>query len=216
MELATPVLVSIRDQTGGFHGFWTRRVALAARRSVADHHPVGALLAPLTSSPMTNYAKLPTWADKSHVYAVVETPRGSHAKLEFDPKLHVFTLSKPLLIGLSYPYDWGFIPSTKADDGDPIDVLIVHEPATYPGLVLCCTPIGILEILQIKKERKSGMTASSWCRIGRHLRRISPTFDDCQSALCANSSSFSRRLMHLRTRSWNSLAGTAHRKLSKQ
>ena len=154
MELATPVLVSIRDQTGGFHGFWTRRVALAARRSVADHHPVGALLAPLTSSPMTNYAKLPTWADKSHVYAVVETPRGSHAKLEFDPKLHVFTLSKPLLIGLSYPYDWGFIPSTKADDGDPIDVLIVHEPATYPGLVLCCKPIGILEILQIKKGKK--------------------------------------------------------------
>ena len=103
---------------------------------------------------MTNYAKLPTWADRTHVYAVVETPRGSHAKLEFDPKLHVFTLSKPLLTGLSYPYDWGFIPSTKADDGDPIDVLIIHEPATYPGLVLCCKPIGILEILQIKNGKK--------------------------------------------------------------
>jgi inorganic pyrophosphatase len=36
---------------------------------------------------MTNFAKLPTWADKQHVYAVVETPRGSRAKLEFDPKL---------------------------------------------------------------------------------------------------------------------------------
>lgn len=46
------------------------------------------------------------------------------------------------------------IPSTKADDGDPIDVLIIHEPATYPGLVLCCKPIGILEILQIKKGKK--------------------------------------------------------------
>ena len=103
---------------------------------------------------MTNFAKLPTWADKSHVYAVVETPRGSHAKLEFDPKLRVFTLSKPLLTGLSYPYDWGFIPSTKADDGDPIDVLVIHEPATYPGLVLCCKPIGILEISQIKKGKK--------------------------------------------------------------
>ena len=76
---------------------------------------------------MTNYTKLPTWADKACVYAVVETPRGSRAKLEFDPKLRVFTLAKPLLLGLTYPYDWGFIPSTKADDGDPVDVLIIHD-----------------------------------------------------------------------------------------
>ena len=45
---------------------------------------------------MTNYFKLPTWADKDHVYAVVETPRGSRVKLEFDPKLGAFTLAKPL------------------------------------------------------------------------------------------------------------------------
>jgi inorganic pyrophosphatase len=50
---------------------------------------------------MTNFAKLPTWADKQHVYAVVETPRGSRAKLEFDPKLGAFTLAKPLLAGLT-------------------------------------------------------------------------------------------------------------------
>jgi inorganic pyrophosphatase len=81
---------------------------------------------------MTNFVKLPTWADKEHVYAVVETPRGSRAKLEFDPKLRVFTLAKPLLVGLTYPYDWGFIPSTKAEDGDPLDVLIIHDAATYP------------------------------------------------------------------------------------
>ena len=54
---------------------------------------------------MTNYMKLPTWADIDHVHAVVETPRGSRAKLEFDPKLGAFTLAKPLLAGLTYPYD---------------------------------------------------------------------------------------------------------------
>ena len=53
---------------------------------------------------MTNYFKLPTWADKDHVYSVVETPRGSWVKLEFDPKLGVFTLAKPLFVGLTYPY----------------------------------------------------------------------------------------------------------------
>ncbi len=101
---------------------------------------------------MTNYTKLPMWADKACVYAVVETPRGSRAKLEFDSKLRVFMLAKPLLLGLTYPYDWGLIPSTKADDGDP--VLIIHDAATYPGLVLRCTPIGILEILQEKDGKK--------------------------------------------------------------
>jgi inorganic pyrophosphatase len=103
---------------------------------------------------MVNYAKLPTWADKTHVHAVVETPRGSRSKLEFDPKLGAFTLAKPLLAGLTYPYDWGFIPSTKADDGDPLDVLVIHDAATYPGLVLRCTPIGILEIEQVKSGKK--------------------------------------------------------------
>ncbi len=97
---------------------------------------------------MTNYFKLPTWADDNRVYAVVETPRGSHAKLEFDPKLGAFTLAKPLLTGLTYPYDWGFIPSTKAEDGDPLDVLIIHDAGTYPGLVLKCRPIGVLEVVQ--------------------------------------------------------------------
>jgi inorganic pyrophosphatase len=100
---------------------------------------------------MTNFAKLPTWADKQRVYAVVETPRGSRAKLEFDPKLGAFTLAKPLLAGLTYPYDWGFIPSTRAEDGDPLDVLIIHDAATYPGLVLKCKPIGVLEIVQTSK-----------------------------------------------------------------
>jgi hypothetical protein len=55
---------------------------------------------------MINYLKFPTWADRSHVHVVVETPRGSRAKLEFDPKLGAFTLAKPLLAGLTYPYDW--------------------------------------------------------------------------------------------------------------
>jgi inorganic pyrophosphatase len=103
---------------------------------------------------MKNLSKLPTWADRDHIYAVVETPRGSRAKLKFEPKLHAFTLSKPLLAGLTYPYDWGFVPSTKAPDGDPFDVLIIHDAATYPGLVLCCKVIGILEVEQSKNGKK--------------------------------------------------------------
>src|ERR1700738_1557124 len=103
---------------------------------------------------MPKLAKLPTWADSGLVHAVVETPRGSRCKLEYDTKLRAFTLSKPLFVGLTYPYDWGFIPSTEAEDGDLLDVLIIHDAATYPGLVLKCKPIGVLEIVQSEKGEK--------------------------------------------------------------
>lgn len=103
---------------------------------------------------MTNLLKLPTWADDEHVFAVVETPRGSTCKLDFDADLRVFTLAKPLMAGLTYPYDWGFIPSTKAEDGDPLDVLIIHDAQTYPGVVLRCRPVGILELQQKSKGKK--------------------------------------------------------------
>ncbi len=103
---------------------------------------------------MTNFEKIPTWADGKHIHAVVETPRGSKAKIKFDSKLKTFTLSKPLLVGLAYPYDWGFVPGTKADDGDPVDALIIHKAATFPGLVLTCRVIGVLEVEQSTKKGK--------------------------------------------------------------
>ncbi|WP_246756427.1 inorganic diphosphatase [Bradyrhizobium neotropicale] len=102
---------------------------------------------------MTNFLKLPTWADKAHVSVVIETPRGSSYKREFDEKLRVFTLAKPLTAGLTYPYDWGFIPSTRVEDGDPLDVLVIHDAGTHPGLVLQCKPIGILEVKENGKHK---------------------------------------------------------------
>ncbi len=101
---------------------------------------------------MTNFARMPFDAGGGYVRVVVETPRGSEAKLDYDPELKAFTLSKSLLTGLSYPHDWGFIPSTKAADGDPLDVMVIHDASTYPGLVLICRIIGILQINQKKKR----------------------------------------------------------------
>jgi hypothetical protein len=56
-----------------------------------------------------------------------------------------FTLSKSLLTGLTYLHDWGFVPSTKADDGDPLDIMVIHDATTFPGIVLTCRIIGILQ-----------------------------------------------------------------------
>jgi inorganic pyrophosphatase len=103
---------------------------------------------------MPNLVRLPIKAEDGYLRVVIETPRGSHAKLAYDPKLGVFTLSKSLLTGLTYAYDWGFIPSTKADDGDPLDIMVIHDAGTYPGLVLSCRLIGILQI----NQKKSGST----------------------------------------------------------
>ncbi len=104
---------------------------------------------------MTNLMKLPTFNDDNEVHVVVETPRGSRAKLDYDPKLKTFTLSKSLLAGLTYPYDWGFVPRTEADDGDPLDVMILHDAATFPGLVLTCKIIGVLQVEQRSNGKKS-------------------------------------------------------------
>src|SRR5712675_1438313 len=91
---------------------------------------------------------------EGEIHVVVEMPRGSAAKLEFDPDLGAFTLSKSLILGLSYPYDWGFIPSTEGEDGDPLDALVLHDAATAPGLVLKCKIIGVLEVQQREKGKK--------------------------------------------------------------
>src|ERR1700744_966000 len=103
---------------------------------------------------MPNLINLPPFTKDGDVYVVVETPRGSRAKFDYDPKLDSFTLSKSLLTGLTYPHDWGFVPSTKADDGDPLDVMVVHDEASFPGVVLTCRVIGILQIEQKRKGKK--------------------------------------------------------------
>jgi inorganic pyrophosphatase len=103
---------------------------------------------------MTNLLKLPSFSDEGDLHVVIETPRGSRAKLDYDPKLRAFTLSKSLLAGLSYPYDWGFIPATAAEDGDPLDVMVIHQAATFPGLVLTCKIIGVLQVEQRSKGKK--------------------------------------------------------------
>jgi inorganic pyrophosphatase len=87
------------------------------------------------------------------VHVVIETPRGSRAKLAYDPKLETFTLTKSLLVGLTYPHDWGFVPSTRAEVGDPLDVMVIHDAATFPGLMLACRIVGILQIRQKNKGK---------------------------------------------------------------
>ncbi len=101
---------------------------------------------------MPTLTRLPTRRADGAVHVVVESPRGATVKLKYDPDLGIFTLSRPLVLGVRYPFDWGFVPSTLAEDGDPLDAMVLHEDATYPGVVLACRPIGVVEVSQKSKE----------------------------------------------------------------
>jgi inorganic pyrophosphatase len=103
---------------------------------------------------MTRLDRVPLHDAKGAVRAVIETPRGSTVKLAYDPKLSVFTLSRALVLGVSFPYDWGFLPSTLAEDGDPLDVLVVHDGATHPGVVIAASPVGIVYVTETEDGEK--------------------------------------------------------------
>jgi inorganic pyrophosphatase len=100
--------------------------------------------------------------DKSSIQVVIETPKGCRNKYKFDPKLRSFTLSRVLPDGMVFPYDFGFVPSTMAEDGDPIDVLLLMDSPAFPGCVIDSRLIGVIEGEQKKdgnKERNDRLIA---------------------------------------------------------
>src|SRR5580658_9057617 len=84
---------------------------------------------------------------------IVETPKGSRNKFAFDPEQEVFALKKVLPAGMTFPYDFGFIPSTRAEDGDPTDVLVLMDEPAFPGILVTCRVIGVIEGEQGKKKK---------------------------------------------------------------
>jgi inorganic pyrophosphatase len=101
---------------------------------------------------MPDLLRLPAHAKSGAVHVVIESPKGSRVKLKWDPRLGAITLSRPLPSGLSYPYDWGFVPGTLADDGDPLDALVYWDAGSYPGVVLACRPVGVVKLEQDRKR----------------------------------------------------------------
>jgi inorganic pyrophosphatase len=91
---------------------------------------------------------------KKLLRVVIETPKGSRNKFAFDPQQHIFELKKVLPAGMMFPYDFGFVPSTEADDGDPIDVLVLMDEPAFPGCVVACRPIGVIEGEQGENHNK--------------------------------------------------------------
>src|SRR4029450_3935548 len=83
---------------------------------------------------------------------IVGSPRGAAIKLKYEPRLGTFSVARALPLGLTYPFDWGFVPGTLGPDQDPIDALVVHDMGTFPGVVLPCKLLGVVEVSQRSEE----------------------------------------------------------------
>jgi inorganic pyrophosphatase len=88
--------------------------------------------------------------DKSIIRVVIETPKHCRNKYKFEPSLGAFSLSKVLAQGMEFPYDFGFVPSSKGEDGDPIDVLLLMDEPAFPGCIIESRLIGVIEAEQVE------------------------------------------------------------------
>jgi inorganic pyrophosphatase len=92
-------------------------------------------------------------AKKNTVDIVIETPKGCRNKYAYDEELKKFRLKKILPVGAVFPFDFGFIPGTKGEDGDPLDVLVIMDEPAYPGCVIECRILGALKAIQTEKNK---------------------------------------------------------------
>lgn len=91
---------------------------------------------------------IPAFSSGDLFHVIVESPRGSNLKLKYEPRWAALSVSRPLPLGVSFPFDWGFVPSTEAPDGDPLDALVLWDVASYPGVVLRCRAVGVMYVEQ--------------------------------------------------------------------
>lgn len=87
-----------------------------------------------------------SWARRLQV--VIDTPRGSRNKYKWDEESGRFKLSKVMPEGMVFPFDFGYVPGTKMEDGDPLDVLVLGDESTFTGCQVECRPIGVLKARQ--------------------------------------------------------------------
>jgi inorganic pyrophosphatase len=92
-------------------------------------------------------ADLPASAGRSkdhQLRVVIETPKGCRNKFAYNPALRAFELKTTLPAGMAFPYDFGFVPSTLAADGDPLDILVLMDEPAFPGCLVRCRLLGAI------------------------------------------------------------------------
>jgi len=136
---------------------------------------------------MTNLAALPNhWNPKTReCKVIVETPKGRRNKFAFDPEFRLFELKGLLPEGLSFPYDFGFIPSTLGGDGDPLDVLVLMDEPAHVGCLIDVRLIGVIEAVQTEGKKRTvndrliGVAVHSYAHEGlTNVSQLNPSLLD--------------------------------------
>jgi inorganic pyrophosphatase len=126
---------------------------------------------------MPSISKLPSFDDQTgNLLVIVDTPKGSRNKFAWDEERELFELSGVLPAGAVFPYDFGFIPNTRGEDGDALDVLILMDEPAFSGCLVECRLLGVIEAEQTeegKTERNDRLIAvSARSRAHGHLERL--------------------------------------------
>ena len=100
----------------------------------------------------TNLLHLAAFHDEEELNVVIETPKGSRNKYNYDEKLGLFKLGGVLTSGASFPFDFGFVPSTLGGDGDPLDVLVLMDEPAFSGCLVRTRLVGVIEAEQTERD----------------------------------------------------------------
>jgi inorganic pyrophosphatase len=101
---------------------------------------------------VTNLINLTAFHDEEELNVVIETPKGSRNKYNYDEKLGLFKLGGVLPAGASFPFDFGFVPSTLGGDGDPLDVLVLMDEPAFAGCLVRTRLVGVVEAEQTERD----------------------------------------------------------------
>src|SRR5439155_13760074 len=107
---------------------------------------------------------------------VIETPKGCHNKYKFDERRNVFTLKTVLPEGMVFPFDFGFLPATKGEDGDPLDVLLLMDEPAFCG---CVVPARLIGVIEARQTEPDGTTQRNDRLVAVPVK--ARTFSDCKS-----------------------------------
>jgi inorganic pyrophosphatase len=103
-----------------------------------------------------DFTRIPALAQNSGLAnVIIDTPKGSRNKFKFDEEKGLFKLKHVLPEGMDFPYDFGFLPNTLSEDGDPLDVLVILDAPTFAGCLVETRIIGVLEAEQTGKDGKT-------------------------------------------------------------
>src|SRR5580700_10854498 len=128
--------------------------------------------------------------DKATCRAIIETPKGSRNKFDYDPESNLFLLGGLLPEGMMFPFDFGFIPSTLGDDGDPLDILVLMDAPAHVGCLIEVRLVGVISAEQIEDGNKETNDRLLGVAIHSYDHEDITTIDDVSKTLLSQLEEF--------------------------